>query len=258
MRNQQAVILLGTAIAAITWTVAAPTALAQVHPPTTHEKPAADQQAVPVKEVVLYTSGVGYFEHFGTVKGDGFTELHFKTHQINDILKSLILEDLDHGKVASVTYGSQEPLAHTLKSFEVDLSSAPPLNELLGQLRGASVTATINDKPVQGQILSVEKKQKPAADKQVIEVWVLNLLLPGGSIRPVELDQVMEVKLDDAKLQQELVKALSAVSAAGPGQQAGGDPLQRPGRAAGADRVRRRSAGLEGELSAGLDRGSQE
>jgi hypothetical protein len=82
-------------------------------------KPAAgaDRQSVPVKEVVLYTSGVGYFEHFGSVKGDGFTELHFKTSQINDILKSLLLEDLDGGKVASVTYGSQEPLAHTLKSF---------------------------------------------------------------------------------------------------------------------------------------------
>ena len=44
-------------------------------------------------------------------------------------------------------------------------------------------------------------------------MWVLNLLLPGGSIRPVELDQVSEIRLDDAKLQQELVKALSAVAA---------------------------------------------
>ena len=103
----------------------------------------ADQQAVPVKQVVLYTSGVGYFEHFGSVKGDGFTELHFKTAQINDILKSLLLEDLDGGKVSSVTYGSQEPLAHTLKSFQVDLSTAPPLSDLLAQLRGASVTATL-------------------------------------------------------------------------------------------------------------------
>jgi hypothetical protein len=43
---------------------------------------------------------------------------------------------------------------------------------------------------------------------------VLNLLLPGGSIKPVELDQLSEVRLDNPKLQQELVKALAAVSAA--------------------------------------------
>ncbi|HWE02147.1 MAG TPA: hypothetical protein VG326_07015 [Tepidisphaeraceae bacterium] len=188
-------------------------ALAQIHPPAVATKPAPDQQAVPIKEVVLYSSGVGYFEHFGSVKGDGFTELHFKTAQINDILKSLLLEDLDGGKVSSVVYGSQEPLAHTLKSFEVDLSAAPPLSDLLSQLRGASVTATLPQGQVTGTILSVEKKRKPVGEKN-IQTTVLNLLLAGGSIKPVELDQVSEVRLDDAKLQQELVKALGAVAAA--------------------------------------------
>jgi hypothetical protein len=48
----------------------------------------------------------------------------------------------------------------------------------------------------------------------VIEVSVLNLLLGGGAIKPVELDLVTEIRLDDAKLQQEFVKALSAVAAA--------------------------------------------
>ena len=36
-----------------------------IQPPLAKEKAGADPQAVPVKEVVLYTSGVGYFEHFG-------------------------------------------------------------------------------------------------------------------------------------------------------------------------------------------------
>ena len=79
-------------------------------------KPA--QAEVPVKVVVLFSSGVGYFEHFGTVKGEGTTELRFKTQQINDILKSLVLQDLDGGKVAAVTYPSQDPVAKTLKSFQ--------------------------------------------------------------------------------------------------------------------------------------------
>src|SRR5665213_2660251 len=201
--NKNAV--LAAAVAGMFW--ALPFVSGQVQAHEHKEKPAGDQQSVPVKEVVLYTSGVGYFEHFGSVKGDGFTELHFKTQQINDILKSLLLEDLDGGKVASVTYGSQEPLSHTLKSFQVDLSAAPPLNALLSQLRGASVTAVLPQGPVTGVILSVDKKQRPSGEKQVIDTWTLNLLLPGGSIRPVELDQVSEVKLDDAKLQQELVKA---------------------------------------------------
>src|SRR4051812_11871822 len=90
--------------------------------PAQEENPAATAPAaqvagsnVPVREVVLYSSGVGYFEHFGKVKDASAAELRFKTSQINDILKSLVLEDLDGGKVSVVTYPSQDPLAKTLK-----------------------------------------------------------------------------------------------------------------------------------------------
>src|ERR1700726_1749587 len=99
----------------------------------------ADAQKVPVKEVVLFSSGVGYFEHFGSISGASATVLRFKTDQINDILKSLVLQDLDGGKVAAVTYPSQGPLARTLKSFQLDLTTNPPLADLLNQLRGAKV-----------------------------------------------------------------------------------------------------------------------
>src|SRR4051812_38577768 len=78
--------------------------------------PATAQTEVPVKTVVLFSSGVGYFEHFGTVRGDGSTELRFKTNQINDILKSLLSQDLDGGKVSTITYPSQDPIAKTLRS----------------------------------------------------------------------------------------------------------------------------------------------
>ena len=95
---------------------------------------------VPVTKVVLFSSGVGYFEHAGSVRGNGTTELRFKTSQINDILKSIMLQDQDGGKVGAITYPSQDPLAKTLKSFQVDITQNPSLAELLNQLRGATVT----------------------------------------------------------------------------------------------------------------------
>ncbi len=42
---------------------------------------------LPVKTVMLFSSGVGSFEHAGRVRDNGATELRFKTSQINDILK---------------------------------------------------------------------------------------------------------------------------------------------------------------------------
>ena len=54
-------------------------------------------QSVPVTKVMLFSSGVGYFEHAGSVRGNASTELRFKTSQINDILKSIVLQDQDGG-----------------------------------------------------------------------------------------------------------------------------------------------------------------
>src|SRR5438270_9369697 len=73
------------------------------------DQPAAQPGSVPVKAVVLFSSGVAYFEHFGKVQGSGSTELRFKTQQINDILKSLVLQELDGGKVTPLSYPSQAP-----------------------------------------------------------------------------------------------------------------------------------------------------
>ena len=119
---------------------------------------------VPVREVVLFSSGVGYFQHEGTVHGDASAELRFKTAQINDILKSLVLNDLDGGHVGVVTYPSQDPLAKTLASFQVDISDNPSQGELLNKLRGARITLSITGpnglETVSGGVLGVETPRR--------------------------------------------------------------------------------------------------
>jgi hypothetical protein len=187
-----------------------PTAQAQLAPPAA---PAARAVDVPVKVVVLFSSGVGYFEHAGTIKGTSSAELRFKTNQINDILKSLVLEDTNGGKVTAVTYPSQDPIAKTLRSFQIDITNNPSLGDLLNQLRGAKVKVTIGVETAEGTILGLEKKQKAAGDKATVEVWVLNLI-SGGTIRAVELDKVTKLDLEDKQLQEELGKALLALAQA--------------------------------------------
>lgn len=181
------------------------------------EKPAAPAKAadanVPVKVVVLFSSGVGYFEHSGTVKGNAASELRFKTNQINDILKSLLLQDMGGGKVTTVVYPSQDPIEKTLKSFQVDITGDPSLAELLAQLRGAKVQVSVGGEELKGTILGLEKRPKAVGDKGSIEVWVLNLI-SGGTIRSVELAEAKKIELEDAQLQDELSKALTSLAQA--------------------------------------------
>ena len=166
---------------------------------------------VPVRKVVLFSSGVGYFEHAGLINGDTRTELRFKTNQINDILKSLVLED-QAGRVSAVIYPSQDPVSKTLRSFQVNITGNPSLAELFTQLRGAKLTVTVQAERIAGTILGVERKQKLAGDKgQIVESWIVNLI-SGGSIRAVPLDEVQKIELEEQQLQDELNKALLALA----------------------------------------------
>ena len=44
---------------------------------------------LPIKRVVLYKNGVGYFEHQGQVQGNQEVAISFTSGQLNDVLKSL-------------------------------------------------------------------------------------------------------------------------------------------------------------------------
>jgi hypothetical protein len=186
--------------------------LSQTAPAT---QPGQGEQAeIPVKMVVLFSSGVGYFEHFGSVAGNNKTELRFKTAQINDILKSLVLQDLDGGKVSTITYPSQDPLAKTLKSFQVDITSNPSVGDLLNQLRGAKLTIQQANEKTAGIILGVEKQNKPVGEKdKTYEVQMLNLIT-GTKMISVPMESVSAITFDDPGLQDELNRALVALAQA--------------------------------------------
>lgn len=194
-------------------------AIAQENPVVQNEPqraplPQPQQQDVPVRGVVLFSSGVGYFDHFGTVQGGGEAELKFKTAQINDVLKSLVLQDLDGGKVGTVTYASQDPLSKTLKSFQVDVSGNPPLADLLNQLRGAKVTVDRPGEKVEGTIVGVERRKKQIeGSKETVETAVITLI-SGGKLVTFPLDGVSGIELADPQLQDELNRALMAVASA--------------------------------------------
>src|SRR5438094_8691773 len=76
---------------------------------------AADE--LPVKRVVLFTSGVGFLQRESEVTGDATVQFSFRTEQINDLLKSMVLQDFGGGKIAPVVLGSRDPMERALKSF---------------------------------------------------------------------------------------------------------------------------------------------
>lgn len=102
-------------------------------------------KAVPITSVVLFSSGVGCFTRLGKVNGNASLELVFNAEQINDLLKSLVVMDLDGGQVSGVGYASQDPAGKALQAFGVNLSGNPSLGSVLGQLGGVPLGVTTAD-----------------------------------------------------------------------------------------------------------------
>jgi hypothetical protein len=167
---------------------------------------------LPLKRVVLFNSGVGFFEHSGKVNGNATVEMKFKTDQINDLLKSMVVQDLDGGRISTVNYESKDPITKTLKTFSIDLTANPTLAELLRQVRGERVELEAPNK-LAGVILGVETRKKQIGEQTFIDVDILDLLTDAG-LRAVPMDTISTLKLTNEKLDAELRKALALLASA--------------------------------------------
>src|SRR5574338_1582151 len=99
---------------------------------------------LPITRVVLFNSGVGYFSRSGEVTDDARVDLSFPETDVNDLLKSMVLEDFNGGRVAAVSYDSREPISRTLASFAINLNGNPTFAGIASQMRGERVEVTIS------------------------------------------------------------------------------------------------------------------
>ena len=80
---------------------------------------------LPVRRVVLYKSGVGFFEHLGNVTGSADIAIQFTSGQLDDALKSLTALDLDRGAVSAISYNSVAPIDQQLAALRLPLGEDP-------------------------------------------------------------------------------------------------------------------------------------
>jgi len=171
---------------------------------------------LPVRKVVLYKNGVGYFEHAGTVTGNQRVAIDFTSPQLNDVLQSLTVLDEGGGRVAGVNYNSTTPLAEQLKSLSLGMTDDPTSTELFQALRGQRVEVTgAAGGPITGRLLSIESRtEKMGGDDSAatIEKFYLSVIATTGAVRVIELTPALSVRPLDANLQGQLDRYLELLS----------------------------------------------
>lgn len=157
---------------------------------------------LPIKRVILYSNGVAYIERRGMVTGNAEVNLSFKQSQVDDVLKSMVVLDLNQGKIGAVSYNSSMPAsARTAEiPFSIDAESDENggLPAVLSQLQGAKVFVTSTRGNGSGSILTIEKRPQPAEkDKPASISYFLVVASESGEITNFDLNDIRSVKLLD-------------------------------------------------------------
>jgi Carboxypeptidase regulatory-like domain len=177
--------------------------------------PAGGISDLPVRKVVLYKNGVGYFEHAGMVTGDQRVAIDFTSSQLNDVLQSLTALDDRGGKVSAVSYNSTTPIEQQLNSLSLGLKDFPATISVYEALRGQRVEVTGTGAPIVGRLVSIEsRKETDKNGNSSDDHYFLIVETDGGALRTAEFNDAVAVRMLDPELQKEFGSYLETIGSA--------------------------------------------
>jgi hypothetical protein len=183
-------------------------------PAVSEQSTASDESAaakLPVRRVILYKTGVGYFEHVGRVQGDQSVRIDFTSGQLNDVLQSLTILDLNGGRIAGVNYNSEAPLSQRLGTLRLPLEETTDISKFYGALRGARLEVSSGTSAVTGRLLSVERKTRVSGGT-TLEVDLATLVSDSGEVRSIEITPAVSVRLADHDVNAEVGRYLGLLA----------------------------------------------
>jgi hypothetical protein len=172
---------------------------------------AADSARLPVKRVVLYKNGVGYFEHSARVHGNQELGIDFTTGQLNDVLKSLTVVDLGSGRISDIRYNSIAPLEERLRALRLPFGEQITQAEFLSALRGSQIEVTSKAESATGRLLSVEEEQRTNDAHVSYQVTDFSIVTDSGEMKNFELGPGVSVRMADHDLDEEVGRYLNLV-----------------------------------------------
>ncbi len=193
-------------------------------PAQTAKAPAAQTSAapaaqtsidLPVRKVVLYKNGVGYFEHAGTVNGNQRVSVDFTSTQLNDVLQSLTALDSNGGIIGAVGYNSTMPIEQQLNTLALGLKDHPATLDVYQALRGQRVEVTGVGAPLSGRLVSIEsRKETDKNGAASADHYYLILETDTGALRTAELTDAVSVRMIDPTLEKQFASYLEIIASA--------------------------------------------
>ena len=165
---------------------------------------------LPLKRVVLSTSGLAQFTHAGSVTAGTVIELPVRLDQVDDVLKSLTVFDTA-GALGAVSLPGKTPLAELFRDLPFSEQALESQSALLNALIGAEVEieGPVNAK---GRVFRIEAEKTALPNNGgKIEKHRLTLVTASGFVQAI-LEDVRALRFTDAQLRAQIDRALTGLA----------------------------------------------
>ncbi|MCL2231241.1 MAG: DUF4139 domain-containing protein [Treponema sp.] len=185
---------------------------------------------LPLRRVVILSSGMTYYEHSGSLQGASSFNIPFRLNAINDALRTLVIND-SASTNPSVTYQAENTLIETLRSLSVDLSDSPYFAEMLFRLRGAEVIVNIkssyevndvikneNNIPVfhnilyTGRITGIEYRQSVGINSFTLEPFLILFSSSNEGMVSIGISNIDSIRFTDPIIERDINRALDLIA----------------------------------------------
>jgi hypothetical protein len=164
---------------------------------------------LPLRQVILSSSGLAQFTHGGPVSGNSTIELAVRLDQVDDILKSLTVFDRA-GAIGTVSLPGKTPLPELFRDlpFGPDALNSSP--DLLNALTGSEIEIA-GAVTAKGRVFRVVREQVALPNNGGTSTrHRLTLMTPNGLTQAI-LEEVTELRFTDPQTRQQIERLLAGL-----------------------------------------------
>jgi len=162
-------------------------------------------ESIKLTDVVLYKNGLGFFQKSGNVTDNESFQITTKDSQINDILSSLYVIDLNKGKISSINYDINK---NRIEDILIKLPKNNSLSEILKELQGAEVNIVSTEGDCAGIIIGLEPVNETFNNSTIMKDHKLIIIDKTDTIIPVLISSISSYKIMNKNLREDISKLL--------------------------------------------------
>lgn len=157
----------------------------------------------PIKSITLSSGGLSEIVRQARVENDGIISIEVPLEQVDDILKSLVVNDRE-GAVKDISLAGLVPIEETFKTLPFEADQLGKIPALLSRLQGIEVTVSSSGKTLTGKVMGVDARH---TEKEG-EAYLLSLLTDHG-IKSLEISDDIELAILDDAMRSKIQEAIT-------------------------------------------------